>query len=176
MVSYRILKALNILIIIGIVLSFLNIVTLTIFYFTDLSEYGLNFKMRIGVIEAYGEQLDFSVGVFVTLIINILLRLVLLILARKIISNLMKNQIFIKGNYKIIRNTSFIFVIMAISDNIPHSLVITKIVERQNLLAESINSSFSLNYGFLIVAITLFVFSLIFKEGIRIAEENKFTV
>lgn len=174
--GYRVLKSLNILIFIGIIVCFFNIVSLTIFYFTDLSEYGLNFKVRIGVIEAFGEQLNLTFGVFITVIINILLRLFLLILARKVIGNLMKKQIFIKGNYKTIRNTSFVFIIMSILSNIPQNLVIGEMVNKQNALAENINSSFSLNYGFLIVAIILFVFSLIFKEGIRIAEENKFTV
>jgi len=174
--GYRVLKLLNILIFIGIIVCCLNIVSLTILYFTDLSEYGLDLKVRIDAIEVFGKQLDFTFDIFVTVIINILLRLCLLIFARKVIKNLMKKQIFIEGNYKTIRNTSFVFVIMSVFSNIPQNLVIGEIVEKQHSLAENINSSFSLNYGFLIVAITLFVFSLIFKEGMQIAEENKFTV
>lgn len=174
--SYRVLKLLNILIFLGIIVCFLNIVSLTVFYFTDLSEYGLNLKIKIGAIEVFGNELDFTFDILVMVIINSLLVLCLLFFALTIIKNLIKKQIFIEKNYKIIRNTSYILAIMSIFSNIPQNLVINEILEKQKVLSENINSSLSINYGFLIVAVTLFVFSFIFKEGIRIAEENKFTV
>ncbi|MEB2302190.1 DUF2975 domain-containing protein [Lysinibacillus xylanilyticus] len=173
---YRFFKMLNIFILLGVIISFFTILGLTAFYFTDVSNYGLDFKIKIGGSELVGNQLNFSFGIWLTLIIYILLGLCLLFFARIFVKNLLNNQIFVENNFKAIRYTSYTLAAMSIFNNIPQNLMISKIIDKQKILSEYISSSFSINYGLLIAAVTVFIFSFIFKEGIKIAEENKFTV
>lgn len=176
MKTYRILKTLNVFILVGIIVNLFTILGLTALYFTDTSNYGLNFKIKIGGSKLIGNQLNLSFGIWFTLIIYILLGLLLLLFARIFIKNLLNKQIFIEKNFKTIRYTSYTLAMMSIFNNIPQSLMVSEIIEKQKVLSEYIHSGFSINYGILIAAVTVFVFSIIFKEGIRIAEENKFTV
>ena len=173
---YRILKMLNIFILLGIIISVFTILSLTALHFTDISNYGLDFKIKIGGSELIGNQLDLSFRIWLTLIIYILLGLCLLFFARIFIKNLLNKQIFIEKNFKTIRYTSYTLAAMSIFNNLPQNFILSEIIDNHKVLSEYINSSFSINYGLLIAAVTVFVFSFIFKEGIRIAEENKFTV
>lgn len=174
--AYHILKTLNIFILVGIIINVFTILSLTALYLTDTSNYGLDFKIKIGGSELIGNQLNLSFGIWLTLIIYILLGLFLLFFARIFIKNLLNKQIFVEKNFKTIRYTSYTLASMSIFNNIPQNLMLSEIIERQKILSDYIHSSFSINYGLLIAAVTVFVFSIIFKEGIRIAEENKFTV
>lgn len=176
-------KVMHIISVIAIVLNIIGVLFLFLSWFMNAAGKAASYEIEAGVLSfAIPENLvedGFAVTplFFITSITLSGAILVLLFNTMKIFSNLKKQAIFIPKNASYIRNIGWIVIILSVIKNIPEFIQIWGLrTQMDSIMNVSFSVVYELDFGLLFSGLSILAIALIFKQAVKIAEENQLTI
>lgn len=176
---YKLMYALSFIGIIGISLG---IIALILIWIIKPMGVGVNYVINSGIFslditeEMISEGFLLSNTFFISLIITLLLISVLLVNIKNFFKNLNHNQIFTQKNAKSIRNVGWVIIILSLVNNIPVVILVRDISESFNFNRTPLSINYEIEYAIVFTGLAILAVGQVFKEAVKIAEENKLTI
>lgn len=136
----------------------------------------VNYSINLGVLVFQSNEIIVSNLFLIPLTLNVLLITLLIWNIRCFFKNLSKKSIFVIQNAKLITSTGIILVIMSVTANLAPFIAVQSLVPYLHNSLGEIVINYSVRWELVMGAIPVIVLGILFKEAVKIAQENELTI
>lgn len=90
--------------------------------------------------------------------------------------NLVNEKFFVMENVRAIRHIGISILILAFYNYIPFYTILLKLIDKLNIPGINLSVQIGIDYGLLFSGLAILAVSQLFKEAVRIKEENELTI
>jgi len=180
-IFYKMMHVVTFIAIIGASLGMLVLAGIWIWKPSVGSE-NVSYGLELGVLsfdfpqEFVGDGFIFSNLFFISLMVLLLLYILLLINVKKFFKNLVHQRLFVASNANAIRNVGWVIITLSIFNNIPAVIAVLDVSKHVDFSNVPYTINYEFEMGLLFAGLAILAVGQIFKQAVKIAEENELTI